>query len=104
MIPAPLWLVLFVIAAVILGFMMFFADSAERAVVQAALIGAVTVVMASTLLVIAFLDNPYDPGFGSLRPVAMERTLRILEQERRLAGDTGPLPCDGLGAAVAPAG
>jgi hypothetical protein len=28
-IPAPLWLVLFVIAGLILGFMVFFADSAE---------------------------------------------------------------------------
>ena len=49
-IPTPLWLVLFVTAVVILGFMMFFADSGERAVVQAALIGTVVVVMASTLL------------------------------------------------------
>jgi hypothetical protein len=93
--------VLFVIAVVILGFMMFFADSGERAVVQAALIGTVVVVMASTLLVISFLDDPYDPGLGSLRPVAMERTLRILEQERRLVGDTAPLPCDEQGRALA---
>jgi len=96
-IPAPLWLVLFVIAVVILGFMMFFADSGERAIVQGALIGAVVAVMASTLLVINFLDDPYDPGLGSLRPVAMERTLRILEQERRIVGDTAPLPCDEQG-------
>lgn len=102
-IPATLWLVLFVIAAVILGFMMFFADSGERAVVQAALIGTVVVVMASTLLVIRFLDAPYDPGLGSLKPVAMERTLRVLEQERRLVGDTGPLPCDERGRPLATA-
>jgi hypothetical protein len=100
-IPAPLWLVLFVIAAVILGFMMFFADSGERALVQAALIGTVVVVMASTLLVISFLDDPYGDGLGSLRPVAMERTLRILDQERRLVGDTTPLPCDEQGRALA---
>jgi hypothetical protein len=100
-IPTPLWLVLFVIAVVILGFMMFFADSGERAVVQAALIGTVVVVMASTLLVISFLDDPYDPGLGSLEPVAMERTLRILDQERRIVGDTGPLPCDERGRAIA---
>jgi hypothetical protein len=96
-IPAPLWLVLFVIAVVILGFMLFFADSGERAIVQAALIGTVVVVMASTLLVIRFLNDPYDPGLGSLRPVAMERTLRILEQERQITGDTAPLPCDERG-------
>jgi hypothetical protein len=68
--------------------------------VQAAEIGTVVVVIASTLLVIRFLDDPYRPGLGSLRPVAMERTLRILEQERRIVGDTGPLPCDARGFAV----
>ena len=96
-IPTPLWLVLFVIAAVIVGFMMFFADSGERALVQAALIGTVVAVMAATLLLIRFLDNPYRPGLGSLSPVAMERTLRILDQERRIVGDTTPMPCDAHG-------
>jgi hypothetical protein len=99
-IPGPLWLVLCVIAVMILGFMMFFADSGERAIVQAAEIGTVVVVIASTLLVIRFLDDPYRPGLGSLRPVAMERTLRIVEQERRIVGDTGRLPCDARGLAV----
>jgi hypothetical protein len=28
----------------------------------------------------------------------MERTVRILNQERKLAGDHGPLPCDANGA------
>ena len=105
-IPLPLWLVLFVIAAVILGFMLFFADSGERAIVQAALIGTVVVVMTSTLLVIRFLDNPYGSGLGSLKPVAMERTLRLLDQERKLVGDTGAVPCDerGRGEGVASVG
>jgi hypothetical protein len=79
---------------------MFFADSGERAIVQAAEIGTVVVVIASTLLVIRFLDDPYRPGLGSLKPLAMQRTLRILEQERRIVGDTGPLPCDTSGLAV----
>ena len=39
----------------------------------------------------------HDRGFGSLRPVAMERTLRILEQERLVVRETGPLPCDAAG-------
>ena len=34
-IPMPLWIVLFLTAAIIFFFMLFFADSAERAVVQA---------------------------------------------------------------------
>jgi hypothetical protein len=93
-IPAPLWLVLYVTAAMIVGFMLLFADSGERAFVQAALIGTVVTVMAATLLLIRFLDDPYRPGLGSLQPTAMERTLVLLEQERRIVGDQTPSPCD----------
>jgi hypothetical protein len=96
-IPTPLWLVLFVIAILIVGFMMFFADSAERPIVQAALIGTVVATMTSILLVIGFLDNPYREGVGSLKPVAMQRTLQLLDQERRIVGDSTSMPCDGRG-------
>ena len=96
-VPGPLWLVLFAIAAVIFVYMLFFADSGERAVVQAVLIGTVMTVIVATLLVVEFFDNPFDRGFGSLRPVAMERTLRILEEERLVVEETGPLPCDAAG-------
>lgn len=98
-IPAPLWLVLFVIAAMIVAFMLLFADSGERAFVQATLIGTVVAVMAATLLVIAFLNHPYRPGLGSLKPTAMERTLRILDQERKIVGDSTAPPCDEQGRA-----
>lgn len=97
-IPGPLWVVLFFIAAVIFVFMFFFADSGERAVVQGVLIGSVVVVIGVTLLLIRFLDNPLRDGYGSLKPVAMERTLALLGQERRLVGQSGPLPCDERGA------
>ena len=101
-IPGPLWLVLFVIAALILGFMLLFADSGERAFVQATLIGTVVAVMASTLLVISFLNHPYRSGLGSLEPTAMQRALRILDQERRIVGDATAVPCDRRGRPVVP--
>ena len=97
-IPDPLWLVLFATAAVIFVFMLFFADSGERAVVQGVLMGTIVVVITMTLLLINFLDSPFRSGFGGLRPVAMERTLSILDQERQFAGDRSPLPCDADGA------
>ena len=97
-IPSPLWLVLFFIAGVICVFMLFFADSGERALVQGVLIGSVVAVIGVTLLLIRFLNNPLQAGYGELKPVAMERTLAILAQERRLVGQSGPLPCDGSGA------
>ena len=83
-IPAPLWIVLFLSAAIIFGFMLFFADSAERAVVQATMMGGVAIVITSTLLLLWFLDNPYHAGVGGLQPVAMERTIRILDHEETL--------------------
>jgi hypothetical protein len=97
-IPAPLWLVLAFSAVMIVGFMLVFADSGERAWVQAMFVGSVVVVIVGTLLLIRFLDDPFDPGLGALRPVAMERTLDVLDEYRSLVGDT-PLPCDERGRA-----
>ena len=99
-IPAVLWMVLFLTAAVIFVFMLFFADSAERAIVQATMMGSVTVVITSTLLLLWFLDNPYHGGLSGLRPVAMERTLRILDRETAIVGGRVDTPCDAGGVAL----
>lgn len=96
-IPPPLWLVLFLTGAVIFTYILFFADSAERAVSQAMLMGSVAFVVTVTLILLWFLDNPYHGGFGSLQPVAMERTLDTLDEGRQLLGLSGPLPCDSEG-------
>ena len=96
-IPPYLWIVLFLTAAVIFGYMLFFADRAERKKVQAMLIGGVAVVISSTLLLLWFLDNPYHGGFGALRPVAMQRTIELLEQEADVAGSDFTIPCDEQG-------
>jgi hypothetical protein len=98
-IPLPLWIVLFLSALIIFVFMMFFADSAERAVVQATMIGGVAIVITSTLLLLWFLDHPYHSGPGGLRPVAMERTVRILGQEAAEAKEKLTIPCNALGSA-----
>jgi hypothetical protein len=99
-IPDSLWVVVVLTAVVIFVFMLFFADSAELARSQAMLIGSATAVVAVTLLAIWALDNPYRPGIGSLRPAAMERTLRILDEERRVVADRASLPCDVEGVAI----
>jgi hypothetical protein len=91
--PWPLWLVLFFSAGIIFVFMLFFADSGERAVVQALQIGSVVAVITATLLVIRFLENPFQSGATGLKPVAMERTLRILEEELAGVGVQGSPPC-----------
>lgn len=100
-IPGPLWFVLLFIAVIIFGYMLFFADSGERAKSQAMLMGSVVAVIAAMLLLIQFLDDPYRDGLGGLQPVAMKRTLGILEQERSLTGETSALPCRDNGQPVA---
>jgi hypothetical protein len=96
-IPAPLWIVLAVSAVLIIGFMLVFADSGEHAAIQATFVGSVVVVIVATLLLIRFLDDPYNPGVGALKPVAMERTLTVVDQYRRALGEQEPLPCDEKG-------
>jgi hypothetical protein len=98
-IPVPLWIVLFLSASVIFLFMLFFADSGERAFVQATMMGGVTVVISSMLLLLWFLDNPYHSGVGGLPPTAMERTLAILDQQAKIIGITFGDTCDARGVA-----
>jgi len=96
-IPDPLWIVLFLSAGIIFLFMLFFADSAERWIVQATMIGSVAIVITSTLLLLWFLDHPYHRGLGALRPVAMERTLQRLAPATGIARGSFAIPCDSHG-------
>jgi hypothetical protein len=100
-IPTPLWIVLFLTAGIIFIFMLFFADSGERAIVQATMMGSVAVVITSTLLLLWFLDNPYHSGLGGLKPSAMERTAGRLERDTGIARERYQIPCDPKGKAQA---
>ena len=96
-IPWPLWAALIFTAVVICIFMMFFADSGEPPLVQAIQVGSVTLVMVVLLLLIRFLDHPFQEGVGGLQPTAMDRTLTLLEVELQGVGDRGVVPCNRLG-------
>ncbi len=96
-IPTPLWMVLFFSASLIFAFMLFFADSGERKVVQGMLMGSVMAVIAAMLLLLGFLDHPFHQGVGGLRPVAMERTLQIIDEELAVANVQITPPCDPRG-------
>jgi len=96
-IPSPLWVVLLFIAGAIFVYMLFFADSGEGAVTQGMLMGAVTSVVVAMLLLLVFLNSPFHKGIGGLRPVAMERTLRIVDQALGATGNTVRIACDGQG-------
>jgi hypothetical protein len=90
--PGPLWIALALMAIIIFGFMLFFADSDERTLSQLFQIGSVVAVIVTTLLVIRLFNSPYAEGAGGLEPTAMERTLDLIE---RLEGvvELGEPPC-----------
>jgi hypothetical protein len=99
-IPAPLWIVLFLSAGILFVFMLFFADSGERAVVQGFLMGTVVSVITSMLLLLTVLNNPFHDGVGGLRPVAMQRALKVIDQELQVSDADAPAPCDARGNAL----
>ncbi len=99
-IPATLWIVLFFIAGVIFVFTLFFADRGEHPIVQGLLIGSVVSVMVALLLLLSALNDPFHDGVGGLKPVAMERTLELIDEALAAVDAEVELPCDELGRAA----
>jgi hypothetical protein len=97
--PTPLWIALFFMSAIVLSLIFGFADSGERAWVQAMFIGAVVSVVTTLLLLLAFLDDPFHSGIGGLQPVAMERAVVLIEEQLDVLGGDIPIPCDEQGIA-----
>ncbi len=101
-IPTQLWIVLFFIAGVIFVYMLFFADRAEGVFTQAVLMGSVASVITMLFLLLSALDNPFAEGVGGLDPVAMERSLRLVDEQLRALGGHVPIPCGSDGAPLSP--
>jgi ABC-type multidrug transport system fused ATPase/permease subunit len=98
-IPAPVWFLLGLGAFVTVGFAMFFADRREDFIVQGSLIAAITALVVSGLLLVWFLDHPYENRSGSIKPDEMERQLVIVQSEHRDVAS----PCDESGTPTNPA-
>jgi len=96
-IPTTLWIVLFFTAVLIFAYVLFFADRGERPLVQAMLMGTVAAVIVSTLLLVYALDHPFHHGVGGLRPVAMQRTLRVIDEQLASVGVHIDPACDAVG-------
>ena len=78
-IPTPLWVVLFLLRRRLRVHAVLRRPRRGRGH-TGVLMGSVTTVVVSMLLLIGFLDNPFHEGVGGVRPVAMERTLRIVDE------------------------
>jgi hypothetical protein len=101
-IPTTLWIVLFFIAGVIFAYMLFFADPSEGAVTQAMLTGSVTAAITMLFLLLVALDRPFSGSVGRLEPVAMERSLRLVDDALAAIDLEVAIPCDGAGGTRGP--
>jgi hypothetical protein len=86
LVPAVIWVILIIGAVVVIASVALFADREETAVTQAALAAAVAIIVISGLVLVRFLDKPYEDTSGSIKPAAMKRTLALMEREHRELG------------------
>jgi hypothetical protein len=96
-IPTPLWIALFFITAIIVVYLLCFADSGEGARIQALLMGSVVAAITAMLLVLSFLNDPYTDSVGGVQPDAMKRTLIIMDEAIEAIGVEVDAPCDASG-------
>jgi hypothetical protein len=86
LVPPVIWLILIIGAVVVIASVALFADREEAAATQAAMAAAIAIIVVSGLVLVRFLDKPYEDKSGSIKPTAMERTLAQMESEHREGG------------------
>ena len=96
-IPGPLWLILFATGALVALYVFLFADPAEHWWPQAVIGGTIAAMLTVSLLVILFLNNPYTPGNGSLKPTKMQQVLAEISSASKALGIHPRIPCDAAG-------
>ncbi len=88
-VPLPVWIVLIASGLMIIVYVSFFADPAERLASQVMMAGAVALIVVSGLLLVAFFATPFADRPGSLEPTAMETAL----DNANVAHTPAQLPC-----------
>jgi hypothetical protein len=81
LVPPLVWVIIILGGAVVIFTVCFFADAEERRLPQAAMIAAVAVIVVSGLILVQFLDKPYENKSGGIKPTAMMRTLSVIQGE-----------------------
>jgi hypothetical protein len=97
LVPSLVWLALFLGGALIVAYMCFYADPAEPAFVQALMMGAVTAMVVAGILVVRFLDRPFNDASGSIKPTAMTMTLKGMEAATKGSDTSAATLCDERG-------
>jgi hypothetical protein len=94
-IPAAVWLMLVFGAILTIAYVVVFADRRERWWTQAVMVGSITALIVSGLLVINFLDRPYQEDGAYIAPTEMRVSAGQIREE--VANDGTQLPCDAEG-------
>jgi hypothetical protein len=95
-IPLPVWFALYSISAVILVYMLFFADPGEAPSLKACSWGAHGDHHGADTPA-DVLRHPHGTGLGTLQPTAMQRSLRLIDAAMDVAGLQITSPCDQKG-------
>jgi hypothetical protein len=96
-VPALVWVVLVIGVLLVVVHAVLFADASERVLVQAVMIGGITAVLASGLVVVSYLDSPYGERTGAVEPTEMRFTLELIEETRTPSFESLRVPCDDRG-------
>ena len=96
-VPPLVWLVLILGGLVVIAYTCLFADPEERRLSQGLMMFAVSTMVISSLLVVRFLDHPYQNRSGSIRPTSMREALDVIGTQRAEQPPLAPLPCDATG-------
>jgi hypothetical protein len=91
--PAPLWFVLVLGAALTIAWIVLGASRRGSFLVQASAVASVAAMATATLLLVWFLDHPFEGEAGSIRPIEMEAVLEVIDEESRAEGIEVTPPC-----------
>lgn len=97
LVPTTVWILLLLGGLAVVGFVLLFASSREQRWPQAAMVAVVTTLVASSLLIVAFLDKTYGDHGGSVKPAAMRASLATMESKWSRNARGTALPCDASG-------
>src|SRR5262249_10800594 len=79
-VPSVIWLGLIIGALIVIASVCFFADANEAWFPQVAMMAATAIIIVSGLLLVRFLERPYENESGSIEPTAMARSLALMHQ------------------------
>jgi hypothetical protein len=78
-VPTPLWLALIFGGCVAVALQLGMADPRERLRIHGLLLAGLASVVAAGLLIVYFLDHPYQPHSGGIQPNAMQHAVAMME-------------------------